>query len=94
MDFKNASCVLDGRFDLKAIAHNSRISKQTCHICFCVFCDAFKIESVKRLSVIVSLFQNRQPTQASLKTFKQQKLKQKLIIMNRNSPFFVVISDI
>ena len=59
LDVKSASCVLDGLFDLETIAHNSGISKQACHVCFCILGNTFAIEGVERLSVVLAFLQDR-----------------------------------
>jgi hypothetical protein len=42
----------------------------------------------------LALLQNRDPRQASLRAFQQQKLKQAALVMARHAPFIVMVSGV
>src|SRR6266511_146604 len=59
-----------------------------------VLADTGGIEQVERCTIVLSLVQNRLPTQARLRSFKDQELEQESVVMDRHTPFGVVILHI
>ena len=53
--------------------------------------DSFDLKTVKGFSKVLALFQDRDPTEARLKSLKANLLEQLPIVLNRHAPFLVVI---
>ncbi|MEA3155397.1 MAG: hypothetical protein QOK44_2986, partial [Betaproteobacteria bacterium] len=56
-------------------------------------CDSTGIESGKGITVAVALPEYRFPTQARLRALERQKLEEYPVVVDRNTPLGVVISD-
>src|SRR6185503_2019108 len=84
--------VLNRRGDLEAIANNSRMGEQSFHFGPIVFRDSGRIEIVKGKALVDSFFQDGLPTQPRLGTFEDQEFKQRPVVVQRNTPFGVVIA--
>ncbi len=49
------------------------------------------VKIVKGLSVTVPFFQNGRPGEPRLRSFENKKLKELSVVMNRNTPFMIMI---
>jgi len=77
--------------DFLAIAYNAGIGKQCLPFVISISGNFISVEIVKGLAKIVPLFQNGGPAQSCLKTIQHDEFKQGSVIMNRYTPFFIVI---
>jgi len=62
--------ILDGRSNLEPVSHDPGVGKKAFHIARTVACDFLRAESIKRLSIVLSLAKNRSPAQACLRAFE------------------------
>jgi len=62
--------ILDGRSNLEPVSHDPGVGKKAFHIALTVPCDFLRAESIKRLSIVLSLVKNRSPAQACLRAFE------------------------
>src|SRR5467141_2645397 len=92
--FEEGPRVSDRRFDLEAIAHDSRIGQQSLHVVRAEARDLCGVESRERLAVIVALVQYRRPRESRLCTLEDQELEESTIVVDRDSPFLVVVAEI
>jgi len=86
--------VVDRRLDLQPIANNAGVQQQALLLSLAVLGDDGRIEVVEGFPVVLSLFENRLPTQTRLRPFKDQKLEQQTVIMDRDTPLLVVVFDV
>ncbi len=56
--------------------------------------DDGRIEVVEGFPVVFPLFENRLPTQARLGPFEDQELEESAVVMDRDTPFVVVVLDV
>ena len=94
LDIENPLRILDGRFDLEAIPYDAGISHETGNIVWRVSRDALTVKRMQRLSVVFPFFQYCQPTQTRLCAFQNQEFKQASVVMNRATPFVVMIGNV
>jgi hypothetical protein len=86
--------VLDRRFNLRSIAHDSSICQQLADFPLVVAGDFPRVEVVEGAPVRIPLAQNRYPAEPGLGTFKDEKLEEGAIVVYGNAPFFVVVGDV
>src|SRR5207302_332973 len=53
----------------------------------------FRAKSIERFSVVLAFLQNGVPTQPRLRAFQNQKLEEHSIVVYRNAPFLIMISN-
>ena len=85
--------VLDRSGDFQPVSHDAIVAEQSLHVSFAVAGDFLRSKSIERFSVVVAFPQNRIPAQSSLCAFQNQKLEEHPIVVYRNAPFLIVISD-
>src|SRR4029077_1847392 len=86
--------VFDRGCDFQSVPHDSVVAKQPLHIARAVTCDFLYAESMERFPVVISFFQNSGPTQSCLRAFKDQKFEEHSVVVDRDAPFLIVISDV
>src|SRR5207248_11643496 len=86
--------ILDGGRDLKAVPHNSAIAQQPLNVALAVPGDFLRAKPIERVPIVFPLFQNGGPAQPGLRTFKNKELEEQSIIMHRDAPFLIVISNV
>ena len=85
--------VLDCSCDFQAIPHDSIVAEQPLNVALAVARDLFRAKSIERFSVVLAFFQNRIPAQSGLCPFQNQKLEEHPIVVYRNAPFLIMISN-
>src|SRR5437868_7816984 len=91
---ENCFRILDGRSNLEPVSHDPGVAKKAFHIARTIPCDFLCPESIKRLSIVLSFVKNRSPTQACLRAFENQKLKELAVVVHWHAPFFIMISEV
>jgi hypothetical protein len=94
LDRKERPGIGDRGLELEAVAHDARIAHErpqfaraeTGHLC--------GVESRELAAVVLALLQYRVPGEACLRAFQDEELEQPAVIVQRNAPFPVVISDL
>jgi len=94
LDLKEQLRRADGCADLEFVADDAIVIQEPLEVRFSKSRDLFCIEISKRLPVVVTSSQDRDPTQPGLGRFEDEELEQLLFIMGGFAPFFVVILDI
>jgi hypothetical protein len=89
-----AAGVVDGRFDLAAMAHDPGISQQAGDVLVAEARDFVEIEAGEGLPEILALSQDRQPRQAGLEAFEADLLIEAKIVGDRPTPFAVVVGRV
>ena len=56
--------------------------------------DALRIESLEGAAIILTLVEDRAPTQTCLCAFQNQELEERAVIVHRHGPFFIVITNV
>ena len=79
--------------DLQAVANDAGIAQQALQLAAIVAGDALRAEAVEGGAVVLAFLQDRVPTQAGLGAFEDKKLEENAIVVLRQAPFFVVITD-
>jgi hypothetical protein len=87
--FRVADC---GR-DLQLVANNPGIGQQLCDLLLIEARDAARIKTAECTAIVLAFIENRVPAQPGLSAFEDEKLKERPIIVNRDTPFFIVIPD-
>src|SRR5882724_2279442 len=72
LDFEKRLGVLDRRFDLRAVAHDTRVSQQRRDLPFVVTGDLLGIEAVEGAPVGIPLPEDRAPTQSRLRSLEDE----------------------
>src|SRR5262249_24333193 len=81
-------------FDLRAVAHDTRIGHQPRDLCRAVARDFPRIEAVERAAEILALAQDGDPGEAGLKAVEHELLVERAVVELRHAPFLVVIGDV
>src|SRR5258708_8666836 len=81
LDFEKRLGVLDRRFDLRSVAHDTRVSKQRRDLPFVVTGDLLGIEPIEGAPVGVPLPEDRAPTQSSLRSLEDEEFEKDAIIV-------------
>jgi len=89
--FEHAPGVVDGRFDLAAVAHDAGVREQSRHVALVEAHDALGIELRERTPERLALVEDRQPAQAGLKAFEAELFEQPPVVADREAPFKVVV---
>src|SRR6266699_3107373 len=84
LDFEKRLGVLDRRFDLRSVAHDTRVSKQRRDFPFVVAGDLLWIEPVEGAPVGVPLPENCAPTQTRLRSLEDEEFKKRAIVVQRH----------
>src|ERR1700689_415718 len=85
--------VLHGGANLEPVPYDAIVGEQARNSGLVVAGHFARIESIERGPVCLSFLENGDPTQAGLRAFQNQELKQSAVIGQRNPPFGVVVSD-
>src|SRR5262249_10967099 len=83
--------VADARFDLALVPDDAGIGQKLLQLDRRVARDLPWIEVVVDLAVVIALAQHRDPGEASLAAFERQKLEQGAIVLQRATPFAVMV---
>ena len=84
----------DGGFDLQSVAYDPGIVEQFSELPLSVFRDLAWLEIVKGAAVALALSQYGDPAQPCLRAFENEQLEQSSIIVERATPFTVVVGDV
>src|SRR5439155_4990056 len=93
LHLEESTSILNRGRNLQSIANNSCIVQQLRSFSLIVFRYLRRVEVIESAAIIVSLSQNRLPTQTCLRTFQDQKFKQRSIVVHGHTPFPIVISN-
>ena len=85
--------IVDDGFDLAAMAHDAAVLEQALDVAPGEACDPVEIEIVKCRTEIVALGKDGAPAQSGLKAFQTKFLEQAMIVVDRETPFGVVIAE-
>jgi hypothetical protein len=85
--------VLDCRCDFQSVPHDPIVAEQPLNVALAVAGDLVRAKSIERFSVVLAFLQNRIPAQSGLRAFQNEKLEEHSIVMYRNAPFLIVISN-
>ena len=83
--------IVDRRLDLAPVPHDARVLEQPLYAPSIEPRDPVVVESGERLPEVLSLSQNGQPAQPRLKSFETDLLEEAPIVVDRPSPFVIVI---
>src|SRR6266478_5833131 len=86
--------ILDCRRNLQSVPHDPGIAEQPFHIARAVMRDLLRTKTVERFAIVLPFLENRRPAQPGLRALQDQKFKQFSIIMNRHTPFLIMIGDV
>jgi len=93
-DIQNAPRIPKRRFNLQAVPHNAGIAQKTGNIVLGIPGDTLTVEPMKRPPVMIPFPENREPAQTGLGPFQDKELKKAPVVMNRDTPLLIVVSDI
>jgi len=85
--------IFDGGTDLEPITDDPGIGQERGHPGRVVFRDAARIEPIEHGPVMGTFFKDRRPAEPGLGSFENQEFKQGPIVVDRHSPFLVMIVD-
>ena len=94
LDAQKGSGIVYSGADFETITNDAWILNQSFDLLFAETSDLDRIEVGEGLSISFSLVEHRGPTQTSLCTLQNEKLKLFVVIVNRNSPLPVVVLDV
>ena len=86
--------ITDGRLDLESIPDDPRICEQAVLFPLAVFRNQGGVAFLKCFSIVIAFLEDRYPTQACLRSLKDQKFEQQPVVMDRDTPFRVMVSDV
>ena len=84
----------DGACHLQSIAHDAGVLQECRQFGVGKFRNRYRIEIGKCLAVIFALGEDGRPRQARLRAFENQELEQRVFIVNRHTPFLVMVIEI
>src|SRR5439155_26197958 len=85
--------VLDCGCDFQSVPHDPIVAEQPLNVALVIARDLFRAKSIERFSVVLPFLQNRIPAQSGLCAFQNEELKEHAIVVYRNAPFLIVISN-
>src|SRR5947208_12525579 len=85
--------VLDCGCDFQSVPHDPIVAEQPLNVALVIARDLFRAKSIERFSVVLAFLQNGVPTQPRLRAFQNQKLEEHSIVVYRNAPFLIMISN-
>ncbi len=88
---QTGSRIAHGCVNLQSIADDTRIRQQLLEFGFFVAGDFRSVEIVERFAIGIALFEDRDPTEACLRTLENEKFEQSAIVADGNTPFRIVI---
>jgi hypothetical protein len=86
--------IFDRRLDLETIADDPGVFQKALNLFRIIASNPGGVKIIKRFPKFLPLPQDRQPGQAGLHSLKDQHFEQFSVVMNRNAPFFIMISDV
>ena len=69
------------------------LRSRRCQLAAVVAGDALRVEAVEGGAVVLAFLQNRVPAQAGLRAFEDEKLEENAVVVLRQAPFLVVITN-
>src|SRR5215467_1069655 len=93
LNHKKCLRVAHSRFDLEPVAHDAGIFHEAFDLLPRVARNLRRVEGAEGFSVSLAFSEDRRPAQSRLGAFKDQELEQHTVIMLRNAPLVVVISN-
>lgn len=93
LDAQECSGICDGGEDFQTITNDAGILHQRIKLALAVACDECGIEVIERLPIGHALSQDCVPTQPRLGTFEDEEFKKNVVIVNGDSPFFIVVAN-
>jgi hypothetical protein len=84
----------DGSGDFQAVADNAGVFQKRGDFTVIIAGNGSKIKMIECVSEVLSFPQDGQPAQTCLKGFQNQEFKQFSVLMNRNTPFPVMVLNI
>src|SRR5205807_9624811 len=91
LDLQKTPRVGDGRFDFQAVANDTLVSHQASNVCLAESRHFPRVEVFECLPEVIPLSQDCNPAQPRLEALQGQHLEDLPIVMDRHSPFLVVI---
>ena len=91
LDFNERPGIGNGGFDLEPVADNAWIIQQGLYFAFVIAGNYFYIKISEQLAVVFTLFKDGCPAQAGLRAFQCDELKKFPVIMQRYTPFVVMV---
>ncbi len=91
---QECSGVAHGGTNLQAISYNPRVPQQGLDFLFAEAGDPDRGEVGESFPIAISFFENGGPTQPGLGTLQDEELEMLVVIVDRNSPFVVVVFQI
>jgi hypothetical protein len=93
LDAQECSGICDGGEDFQTITNDAGVLHQRIKLALAVACDECGIEVIERLPIGHALSQDCVPTQPRLGTFEDEEFKKNVVIVNGDSPFFIVVAN-
>lgn len=81
----------DRALELQLVADKAFVLHHLRDVFACELRDFACVEVRKGLAIVVTLLEDRDPTQARLRAFENQEFKMRLVVVNGNAPFLVMI---
>ena len=85
--------VLDRSRNFQPVAHDPIVVKKPLYVSYAIAGDLFRLKTNERFPVVLAFIQNGVPTQSRLRALKYQEFEEHSIVMYRNAPFLIVISN-
>src|SRR5207245_8878010 len=93
LNFQKCFGIRDGRHDLQPVTHDAIVLQQSSNLTAVIARHPLRIETIESGAVIFPLPQYRVPTPAGLRALADQELEQLSVVVLRDAPIFIVISD-
>ena len=84
----------DGGLDFEAVADNAGIAEEGSRLLGVIARHFRGIEAAKELAIAFALLENGVPTEASLRAFEDEEFEPDAIVVDGDTPFFIVIFGI
>ena len=94
LNFQECPCIGNGSLYFQAVSYDAGITPQCFQLVLSVSADFLRIKIVKSHAKGISLIQNTFPGQARLKALQYQHFKELPVIMHRNAPLLIVITNV
>src|SRR5579864_110921 len=93
-DAEKGAGVVDGGLDLQPVADDAGVAEQPPDVAGAEARYLCRVEPGKGAAVVFALLQDREPGETSLGAFQGQELEQPPVVMNRDAPLAVVVTDV
>jgi hypothetical protein len=94
LDEEEGLRVLDGGFDFQPVSNNAGVRQEFVDFSLVIAGDQTRVKIIEGAAIVLSFLEYGRPAQAGLRALQNQKLEQPAVIVKRETPFLIMISNV